>query len=197
MRRIFCSALLTIATIVSFLIGCQQDSEIKQKAALLERGSEFAQLYRGEYSRGKVDVIASSDGSIKGAYSHNGKRKVFTLQREGAGQKSDLASGQYEVLYLKDLLVLNNLSDGKHHILTVQDDKTKELLTKLPPSYLKNAVFIDGFGLAMATTGNKKEIGCTVAGGPGASQCSNNCCSVTCSSGYNAVCNYSCLCQKK
>lgn len=122
----------------------------------------------------------------------------------------NIQSGKYEILFLKEVLFLNNLENNEKFAFKVENENGRILMDKLPKDY-KSLEFTDVIGIAFYSdnilhlTNRGLRIGltavepadtCKYAGGEGSTSCSNKCCSVTCSAGYYSECFDICYCVK-
>lgn len=192
MKKLLVCCCLSALILGGSLVSCQKDRETAS-IAKLEKASEMAKMYGGSYSAGKIDIL-SNGSNVVIAQNQGGRRTVFTLQREKQGMIP--TSGEYEVLYMRHLLILNSMSNGVKYVLFVNNDDSQEMLKKLPSSYFNKSQVLDGFGLSMTPNGGAQPAICANAGGSGSSSCSNSCCSVSCNTGYYAACGNSCNCRK-
>ena len=114
----------------------------------------------------------------------------------------EIESGQFEVLFLNNALVLHDPISDQQYSFVVNNDGLKRLEEKLPAGYLSKTR-IKAIGIAVYGNHNPHRKSddlvpgdCASSGGTGASQCSNSCCSITCDKGYYATCGNSCNCNK-
>jgi hypothetical protein len=190
---------IVLVFLLAFISGCHNEDNTIKSTAPLEKAVEMAQLYDGELTKSGVKFLANIGGSLQARMiTSGGKVQIFSFQRSENDVFAVLPQdGEYEVLYLRHLIVLNNLENGKKFILQVGKEETTNLLKKLPATYFKNAQVLNGVGLSMDYAAGAKVLACATAGGYGATSCSNTCCSVSCASGYTANCGSSCECLKR
>jgi len=154
-------------------------------------------------------VLLNSDLSTK---------NLLILQ--GASSKTEISLGNYEALYLKHSLLLQNLDTKERVYLKVPKPEEKKITEHLKKQIPLGKV-IEGYGLIFGTLDmdNKKLSNLDVVksqnslvdylsqvyqesrgdcgdGGEGSSSCSNSHCSVSCKDGYYACCNYNCHCNR-
>lgn len=200
LRKTYKSLIIVLS--ILFVMSCNRDDGSLAREEPLERASEMAKLYNGEFSKNSIKFSHGEATDVKGAITNttNGSVAVFTFQRgENDAFPSNLPDGDYEVLYMRHFLVLSNQESGKKFILIVSKQESTDLLTKLPLSYTKNTEIISGYGLSMNYTAGAgaRPFDCASAGGSGATSCSNTCCSVSCGAGYQAACGSTCRCDRK
>lgn len=202
---IFAIALIAAA----FFIACEQQHDYPEQAKYLEKGSELAQRLGGFYfEKGNVAVVKDIDAGqerLQLTLTNGGIKphtvNIFLEKKEW----NDLIiqSSEYEVLYLRQILVLNEPRTGNRFTFKVQSDGLEELEANLPESYLSIPA-VEAIGIAFRgplpnLKGNPEFLTevCHSAGGPGTLSCSNACCTITCKAGYYASCGQSCNCTKE
>lgn len=200
----------TALIIVAFFIACeQQQDDHPEQTKYLEKGADLAQQLGGFYfEKGNVSVAKDIDAGqerLQLTLTNGGIKphtvNVFLEKKEWKNLK--IHSSDYEVLYLKQILVLNEPRTGNRFFFKVQSDGLKELEAKLPESYLSMPT-VEAIGIAFTgplpnLKGNPEFLTevCHSAGGPGTLSCSNACCTITCKTGYYASCGQSCNCTKE
>jgi len=199
----------TVLIALAFFIACEQQSDRPEQANYLEKGSDLAQQFGGFFfEKGNVAVVKDVDDGQKrlqliltnrGIKPHT--VNIFLEKKEW--DNLNIRSSEYEVLYLKQILVLNDPKTGNRYTFKVQSEGLKELEAKLPENYLSK-VAVDAIGIAFkgplpSLRGNPEFLTeqCHSAGGPGTLSCSNACCTITCKNGYYASCGQSCNCTKE
>ncbi|SEJ63225.1 hypothetical protein SAMN05216327_114185 [Dyadobacter sp. SG02] len=201
------SALVLAAVAIFF--ACEQQNDRPETANYLAKGSELAQQLGGFYFKnGHVAVVKDIDNGqerLQLTLTNGGIKphtvNIFLEKKEWNDLK--IQSSEYEVLYLKQILILNEPRTGNRYTFKVQSEGLKELEVKLPENYLSNQA-IEAIGIAFrgplpSLKGNPEFLTeqCHSAGGPGTLSCSNACCTVTCKNGYYASCGQSCNCTKE
>lgn len=171
--------------------------------------------------QGEFEVWQTKDNEIVLLGKDDTERNLVILQ--GADKKTNLKDGNYEIIYLKHSVLLNNLDNGTLSYLRVPKPQEAAITEKVAQQDLDIQTRIDGFGLILAYLDYKNNPELAVnklkqqesltqylssvmgdggncgSGGPGATSCSvapegGGGCSVSCGAGYYACCNFNCYC---
>jgi hypothetical protein len=189
-------------------LACEKKSDEPEKPSFLLEATNLANQTDGFYSKtAQVTVekgIENDQHFLQLTLSNNDllPETVKIYVENENWDKVDLTSGQYEVLFLKYALIINEPMSGKRKEFIVHSEQLAAMLEKLPKNYLSasaiSSIGISIYGQHNAFRGGIPSLGpdCPISGGTGAVSCSNACCSVTCSSGYYATCATSCGCSK-
>ncbi|WP_439558565.1 hypothetical protein [Dyadobacter sp.] len=200
------SAFLILAAFAIFL-ACERKSDEPGKPSFIEDATNLADQTDGFYS--KVAQVSVAKGSENGQHmlqltlsnSDLLPQSVKIYFEDENWEKVNLQSGQYEVLFLKYALIVNDPMSGKRQEFIVNAQQLSSVLEKLPKNFL-SASAVPAIGIAVYGQHSALKEGpnlvpdCPTSGGTGTISCSNSCCSITCNSGYYATCAGSCSCSK-
>lgn len=170
--------------------------------------------------QGEFQVWQTKENEIVFLNKEGNNRNLLILQ--GAEKQSLLKDGNFEIVYLKHSILVNNLDTGSITYLKVPKNEEIAITNKFKDNITIDAQ-IDGFGLILAYIDYKNDAklsldilkkqnsltiylssifnnrsGCA-NGGQGSTSCSiapegGGGCSVSCGAGYYACCNFNCYC---
>ncbi len=214
-----------LMTLFLLFVNCNDDLNEKNKSSKnlsIDSNKILEQMTADKNYKiinGNFVVWQTEDNEIVAVNTNADERNMFILQ--GATKDIDLKDGNYEILYLKHSLLLQNKDTGENVYLKVPKPEEKIITLSVKKNInLQNE--IEGIGLIYetlpikqnqsmridvvkkqpsiiefltATTNTTNIDGDCSSGGTGSSSCSNNNCSVSCQSGYYACCNLLCDCK--
>ena len=162
-------------------MGCSNDASVSRFMPL-ERAEELALLYKGFYTKGTVNFSENPQGNLTGKImlpNAKGNFREFTLQRQAGKSGEAPTSGEYEVLYVGNVLALNPVKEGSPFLLTLSESPEVDARLKEMPAAYQHLRKITGYGLSMTTERNAagrlltEVLPCAKAGGAGSVSCSN------------------------
>lgn len=194
--------------LVAIFLSCERYTKDPDKPTFLVDANNLADQTGGFYSRvGQVIVekgIENDQHRLQLTISNSEIRpqviKIYMSEEDL--KKTDLTSGQYELLFLKYALVINEPMTGKKQEFVINCRPLAETLAKLPKNYISSSaihtigISLSGQHSALRGQPDLVPAGCKTSGGTGTVSCSNDCCSISCDSGYYATCGESCHCSK-
>jgi hypothetical protein len=206
MKKTLLLAAIACSLAVVCFFSCDNSEKSVSKPAFLEDAPNLANQTGGFYSRsGQVDVTVTNEGTEKmlslALHDANILPHQVKLYVDKQTAIPDIASGNYEVLFLGSALILNEPETGQKFEFSVSNDNAKSMQEKLPAGYLSpNAIKTIGIAVygnhSNHRTSEDMVPDCASSGGEGATSCSNACCSVSCSSGFYASCGTDFICIK-
>lgn len=208
MKKIIALIFAIALAFAMIFISCEQNNERPEFPSYLPNGAELAQQHGGLYFKeGRVSMKKDTDNGQERLQIvlTNGGIKPHTVNvflEKKDWNSLQIKSGDFEVLYLKHLIVLNEPQTGLRYTFSVASEELLKLEAGLPSSYFSNSA-VEAIGIAFqgplpTLKGNPENVAevCHYSGGTGSSSCSNACCSITCKTGYYATCGNSCNCTK-
>lgn len=179
MKRIsLLAALFSVAFVIIFL-SCEKNAKDPDKPMFLVDANNLANQTDGFYSKvSQVIVekdIENEQHKLQLTISNSEiKPQTVKIYLDAADWKEiELASGQYELLFLKYALIVNNPLTGEKHEFVIHCDPLAETLAKLPKNYL-SASTIPTIGISISgqhsTLRDQPGLvpgGCSTSGGTG------------------------------
>ncbi|MCE7060426.1 hypothetical protein [Dyadobacter sp. CY343] len=203
------TALATLL-LAALFVACDKTSDPPNSPVFLKDAHQIAHDTKGFYTKA-ADVTVSKDSENDQKRLHlvlNSRNlKAYTINvflKDQDWQDVDLQSGSYELLFMKHALIMRDPLTNKQHTFNVENQDFPALKGSLPKGFLENSA-ISAIGIAVYGDHNSHKTdddlvpvggGCSTSGGTGTQSCSNDCCSITCLSGYYATCGTTCNCSK-
>ncbi|NIJ54082.1 hypothetical protein [Dyadobacter arcticus] len=208
MKKFTLVALVVSLFLVAVIVSCEKSTKDPNTPSFLLDANNLADQTGGFYAKVRqVNVekgIENSQKKLKLTWS-DGDIKPYIVNiffEEQDWEDFNLVSGQYEILFLKHALIINDPIKSIKHEFVVPNESLNDMQSKLPANYISTsairAIGISVYGNHAALRGKPalKPENCANSGGTGTSSCSNACCSITCLSGYYATCGNTCNCTK-
>ncbi|MEO6283836.1 MAG: hypothetical protein ABIN80_27370 [Dyadobacter sp.] len=209
MKRISLLVGLFSLAFVFIFLSCEKNAKDPDKPMFLIDANNLANQTDGFYSEvSQVTVeknIENKQHKLQLTISNSHIKpqivKIYLEEKDWKG--IELVSGQYEILFLKYALIINNPLTGQKHEFIINCQPLAETLAKLPKNYLAASaintigISISGQHSALRDQPGLVPGGCSTSGGTGTVSCSNACCSISCGTGYYATCANTCTCTKK
>jgi hypothetical protein len=204
-------AALTVLIAIICIIACEKNDQSLKQSAALSDAHNLAHQTKGFYSPPvKIAVkktIENEQGVIHLSFSssHIKPYLIKLFLDKDSYKKVDILEGNYEILFMRNILTINQSETGSRYDFVVDNDELANIKAILPKDYLVpgsiDVIGMSVFGLHSSSLrdspGLSPDEGCAIAGGPGSTSCSNACCSTSCETGYYAYCGNTCSCEKK
>ncbi|QRR00404.1 hypothetical protein [Dyadobacter sandarakinus] len=211
MKKQSYTAYMLCVALMAMLFACDQNARKMEVPTYLQDVENIVGVTNGFHVRhNDVDISTITVAGNKALHLafHDQLLRPYAADiflENDALEKVGLESGKYEIVFLKSVLIVNDpVAHRKVHFI-VNNQDLAPVRKAIPAAYLEgngfNAIGIAVYGdhkasrLAGDGSSDLKD-DCATSGGTGSVQCSNACCSITCSSGYYASCGKSCNCSR-